>query len=80
VARNSVTKKIVFSIDLSKAVSVIDENDSSSSEATGPSTPSRRSRDFDSNMGTMPRSFRLIFNDGENILFWTDNDEEKSGW
>jgi serine/arginine repetitive matrix protein 2 len=28
----------------------------------------------------MPRSFRLVFDDGEDILFWTDNDEEKAGW
>lgn len=71
------TKKTVFFIDLRKVVAVNDEN---AVTRPAPSTPLRRTQDFDSDMGVMPRSFRLLFDDGEDILFWTDNDEEKAGW
>lgn len=75
------TKKTVFTIDLRKVTEVIDENDAEAkSKLAAPGTPSRADVDFDSDMGTMPRSFRLVFDDGDGILFWADSDEEKAGW
>lgn len=68
----------MFSIDLRKVTLVRDENAINQVEPT--TTPSRRLPEFDNALGIMPRSFRLVFDDGEDILFWTDTDEEKAGW
>ena len=68
----------MFSIDLRKVTLVKDEN--ADRRTSAPPTPSRRGQDFDDDLGTMPRSFRLIFEDDEEIMFWTDTDEEKAGW
>ncbi len=73
VASNAVTKKTVFSIDLRKATRLIDENEHSGLNKIS-------SDDEYDNMDRMPRSFTLVFDDGDKITFWTDSDVEKSGW
>ena len=74
------TKKEVTSIDLRQAVAIIDVNDN---EKTGESPKSRltlRPRGSDEGLSVRPRSFRVDFADGEEIMFECDTDEDKSVW
>jgi hypothetical protein len=75
VAINEVTKKQVTSIDLRKAVSVIDLNDSKQA-----SQSQRRKRGSDEGLPIRERSFLVEFNDGEGITFSSDKDEDKALW
>ena len=75
VAINEVTKKQVTSIDLRKAVSIIDLNDSKQA-----STSQRRKRGSDEGLPIRERSFMVEFNDGEGITFSSDKDEDKVLW
>jgi serine/arginine repetitive matrix protein 2 len=75
VAINEVTKKQVTSIDLRKAVSIIDLNDSKQA-----STSQRRKRGSDEGLPIRERSFMVEFDDGEGITFSSDKDEDKVLW
>ena len=66
-ATSDVTKKITARIDLSKMVAIHDDNvDSSSSQAAN----------RDDYIDSVERSFRLVFDDGEEIQFFADKDKE----
>lgn len=90
-ATSDVTSKITARIDLSKMVAVIDNDDPTQSSSSSSSTASningnsnnsrenRKSLDDDRPM-SVERSFRLIFEDGDEIQFYADGDEEKSDW
>jgi len=75
VAINEVTKKQVTSIDLRKAVSVIDLNDTKQA-----SQSQRRKRGSDEGLPIRERSFLVEFNDGEGITFSSDKNEDKLLW
>ena len=75
VAINEVTKKQVTSIDLRKAVQIIDLNDSKQA-----STSQRRKRGSDEGLPIRERSFMVEFDDGEGITFSSDKDEDKVLW
>jgi len=64
-----VTKKATATIDLKKAIAVEDDQ-------------SRTTRDADEYDGLygVERSFRLIFPQSQEILFFADSDEEKARW
>lgn len=74
VAFNDVTKKPIASIELRTAVGVLDDQDPEADTAT-----LRKRRDSEA-MFQVERSFRLLFPDDEEILFFADTDEEKSRW
>jgi serine/arginine repetitive matrix protein 2 len=79
VAINEVTRKEVSSIDLRKAVSLVDLNVDT---PAGPSTSTWRNPD-EEEMGMMrrrPRSWAIQFGGGEEIIFSADKDNEKSLW
>lgn len=75
VAINEVTKKQVTSIDLRKAVSIIDLNDSKQA-----STSQRRKRGSDEGLPIRERSFMVEFEGGDGITFSSDKDEDKVLW
>jgi len=66
-ATSDVTGKITARIDLSKMVEIRDDNADTSS------------RDHDRPM-SVERSFRLVFDDGEEIQFFADKDKDKEDW
>ncbi|KAF9529228.1 hypothetical protein CPB83DRAFT_812523 [Crepidotus variabilis] len=68
VAFNDVTKRATATIDLKKAVGVEDNE------------RSHQSPDEDDALYGVERSFRLIFPQNQEILFFADTDEEKSRW
>lgn len=68
-AINEVTRKEVASIDLSKATEVVDLN----------ARPTSPKADYDP-YAARPRSFEVLFNDGESIQFSADKDEDKLVW
>lgn len=76
VAFNDVTKKATATIGLKKAIAVEDDQ-------ADPSSPvaarSRYADDYDG-LGGVERSFRLIFPNDEEIVFFADTDEEKARW
>lgn len=78
IASNEVTKKEVASIDLRKALRVVDCN--SAVMGTPRSGTSSRPRNSDEGLATRPRSVRLEFQDDESIVFSCDNDEDKAKW
>jgi len=65
VAFNDVTKRATSTIDLKKAIAVEDDQDTS--------------RDDDILYG-VERSFRLIFPNDVEIVFFADTDDEKAKW
>lgn len=73
-ATSDVTSKITARIDLSKMVALHDNN---AADEIG--VESRISLDDDRPM-SVERSFRLIFEDGEEIQFYADDDEAKADW
>ncbi|TFK44352.1 hypothetical protein BDQ12DRAFT_672830 [Crucibulum laeve] len=78
VAFNDVTKKATATIDLKKAIAVEDDQETRS----GSNILGRSSRDADEYDGLygVERSFRLIFPQDEEIIFFADTDEEKARW
>ncbi|KAG8855585.1 Bud site selection protein bud4 [Tulasnella sp. 330] len=73
VAFNDVTNKATTTIDLKKAVAVVDDQD-----PTGDlSSPGRMD---DDDYVYVERSFRLMFPNSTQIAFFTDTDEEKAQW
>ncbi|KAF8070437.1 hypothetical protein FPV67DRAFT_1487386 [Lyophyllum atratum] len=80
VAFNDVTKKATATIDLKKAIAVEDDQEARRN-ALGPGSNARSSRydEYDGLYG-VERSFRLIFPQDQEILFFADTDEEKARW
>ncbi|KIM75804.1 hypothetical protein PILCRDRAFT_91923 [Piloderma croceum F 1598] len=74
VAFNDVTKKATATIGLKKAIAVEDD------QADPLSSAAARSRDDYDGLGGVERSFRLIFPNDEEIVFFADTDEEKAKW
>lgn len=77
VAFNDVTKKATATIDLKKAIAV-EDNQESRKNALSPGGASQYDR-YDELYG-VERSFRLVFPQGEEILFFADTDDEKARW
>lgn len=78
VAFNDVTKKATATIDLKKAIAVEDDQDARMNPRS-PASASRYADEYDGLYG-VERSFRLIFPDSEEIVFFADADEEKAKW
>lgn len=83
-AYNDVTKKVTATIDLKKAVAVEDDEETRAnllSPASG-SSGIRTSRFVDEFEGPygVERSFRLLFLNDQEIIFFADSNEEKAGW
>lgn len=74
VAFNDVTKKATATIDLKKAIAVEDDQEASST------TRSNRLVDEYDGLYGMGRSFRLLFAQEQEIVFFADTDEEKARW
>ena len=75
VAFNDVTKKATATIDLKKAITIEDD------QGRGTPASGRHMRyDDDDYLYGVERSFRLVFPNGEEIVFFADSDEEKSKW
>lgn len=74
VAFNDVTNKPTATIELKKAVAVVDDQDPNASPNV---SLSKRRRD---DMCHVERSFRLVFPGDEEITFFTDTDGEKMKW
>lgn len=74
------TKKATATIGLKKAIAVEDDQEALA-DAMSPTTArsSRYADDYDG-VGGVERSFRLIFPDDEEIMFFADTDEEKAKW
>ncbi|KAF8973078.1 hypothetical protein BDZ97DRAFT_1912661 [Flammula alnicola] len=81
VAFNDVTKKATATIDLKKAIAVEDDQEARKN-ATSPASAARASRYADEYDGLygVERSFRLIFPQDQEIIFFADTDEEKAKW
>ncbi|TYJ51830.1 hypothetical protein B9479_007589 [Cryptococcus floricola] len=79
IAINEVTKKQVARIDLRQAVSITDLN---TATCGSPNTVATRRGDYDEDggFGQRPRSFEMLFQDGEAIVFMADTDKAKEGW
>ncbi|KAF8160762.1 hypothetical protein B0H34DRAFT_697981 [Crassisporium funariophilum] len=83
VAFNDVTKKATATIDLKKAIAVEDDQEARSN-ALSPSSGngnrgSRYADEYDGLYG-VERSFRLLFPEDQEIIFFADTDEEKAKW
>ncbi|OBZ69476.1 Septin ring organizing protein mid2 [Grifola frondosa] len=79
IAFNDVTKRAIATIDLRKAVAVEDDRETVLSPASGSTTRSMFTDDFDGPYG-VERSFRLVFATDQAITFFADTDEEKDRW
>jgi hypothetical protein len=81
VAFNDVTKKATATIDLKKAIAVEDDQEARTN-ALSPASAARASRYADEYDGLygVERSFRLIFPEDQQIVFFADTDEEKYRW
>lgn len=81
VAFNDVTKKATATIDLKKAVAVEDDQEARGAMSPASANTARSSRfdEYDGLYG-VERSFRLIFPNDQEILFFADTDEEKARW
>ncbi|KLO11072.1 hypothetical protein SCHPADRAFT_855784 [Schizopora paradoxa] len=76
VAFNDVTKRATATIDLKKAISIEDDQEN----ARSPQMRMERDiDDFDAMYG-VERSFRLVFPNKQEIMFFADTDEEKAIW
>lgn len=82
-AFNDVTKKATATIDLKKALAVEDDQEARSNDLSPASAVTARSSryadEYDGLYG-VERSFRLIFPQDQEIVFFADTDEEKSRW
>ena len=76
------TKRATATIDLKQAVAVEDDQETRElmSPASGSTARSSRYLDEYECPYGVERSFRLIFPDNEEILFYADTDEEKARW
>ncbi|KAJ7928485.1 hypothetical protein B0H13DRAFT_1967482 [Mycena leptocephala] len=81
VAFNDVTKKATATIDLKKAVAVEDDQEARGAMSPASAKTARSSRydEYDGLYG-VERSFRLVFPNDQEILFFADTDEEKGKW
>ncbi|KAJ6602137.1 hypothetical protein B0H10DRAFT_2167327 [Mycena sp. CBHHK59/15] len=81
VAFNDVTKKATATIDLKKAVAVEDDQEARCAMSPASAMTARSSRydDYDGLYG-VERSFRLLFPNDQEIVFFADTDEEKAKW
>jgi len=79
VAFNDVTKRMTATIDLKKALSVEDDELNRNSLLSPASGTGRYSDDYESPFG-VERSFRLLFPNNEEIVFFADSDSEKQEW
>lgn len=75
------TKKATATIDLKKAIAVEDDQEARTN-VRSPASAARASRYADEYDGLygVERSFRLIFPDNQEIIFFADADEEKAKW
>lgn len=83
VAFNDVTKKATATIGLKKAIAIEDDQEARSdvlTPASGTTARSNRYGDEYDGLGGVERSFRLIFPNDEEIVFFADTDEEKAKW
>ena len=81
IAINEVTRKEVTSIDLRKALAIIDVNEADAKVGDSPkSRLTLRPRGSDEGMSVRPMSFRVDFEAGEEILFGCDTEEDKGVW
>ncbi|KAF7980841.1 hypothetical protein HWV62_36482 [Athelia sp. TMB] len=83
VAFNDVTKKATASIGLKKAIAVEDDQEARAdllSPASALTSRSTRAMDDYDCVGGVERSFRLIFPNDEEIMFFADTDDEKAKW
>jgi hypothetical protein len=80
VAFNDVTKKATATIGLKKAIAVEDDQPDVLTPASGATARSNRYVDEYDGLGGVERSFRLIFPNDEEIMFFADTDEEKAKW
>jgi hypothetical protein len=80
VAFNDVTKKPTATIDLKKAIAVDDDQEARKNTAVGPSTRTSRFVDEYDGIYGIERSFRLVFPQDQEIVFFADTDEEKARW
>lgn len=81
-AFNDVTKRATATIDLKKAIAVEDDQEARDAMSPASGTTTRSSRyldEYECPYG-VERSFRLIFPNNEEILFYADTDEEKARW
>lgn len=69
IAANPVTKKEVFSVDLRQLKLAEDNN-----------TADHGAREDDDGISPMPRSFRLVFKNDDDIFFSADSETEKQKW
>jgi hypothetical protein len=76
VAYNEITKKEVASIDLRKAMSVVDLNPNASPK----SRVTRVTEGEEEGWGARPKSWKIVFRDAEGIVFSADRDEDKVTW
>ncbi|KAF8904433.1 hypothetical protein CPB84DRAFT_1745841 [Gymnopilus junonius] len=80
VAFNDVTKKATATIDLKKAIAVEDDQEArNSARSPASGTASRYADEYDGLYG-VERSFRLVFPQDQEIIFFADSDEEKAKW
>jgi hypothetical protein len=78
VAFNDVTKKATATIDLKKAIAIEDNQDARNNGSS--TTPNNRFVEEYDGLCGMERSFRLLFPQEQEIVFFADTDEEKARW
>ena len=74
------TKKATATIGLKKALAVEDDQPDVLSPASGRTARSSRYADDYDGLSGVERSFRLIFPNNEEIVFFADTDKEKAKW
>ncbi|KDQ13917.1 hypothetical protein BOTBODRAFT_44860 [Botryobasidium botryosum FD-172 SS1] len=83
IAFNDITLKATATIELKKAIGVVDNDEPTSPmmgvEATTSAAANSR-RSHDDEVYRVERSFRLLFPDDEEISFFADTDEDKAQW
>ena len=77
VAYSDVTKKATATIDLRKATAVEDTDDLRTQALSPVSVCSGQ---YDDGLYSVERSFRLLFQRDQEIIFFADTDGEKSRW
>ncbi|KAF8690172.1 hypothetical protein AX14_003104 [Amanita brunnescens Koide BX004] len=80
VAFNDVTKKATATINLKQAIAIEDDQQGrGTSMSPASSRTGRYGDEYDAVFG-VERSFRLMFSNDEEIVFFADTDEEKAKW
>ena len=78
------TRRAITTIDIKKAVNVEDDQEDMVADCRSPASfgTSRSRRDLDDAdaLYGVERSFRLIFPNDQEILFFADTDEDKAKW